>query len=240
MRRAVLLAAAGAVLSAGCGSPDDEQGAAAPGLPELGPVVAAASVDAQPISDENVLISHLLSISDFPDGMTAVHDRRVNPGQAALTTVAETEPAECGRVMSSIAAQTPDPVTATGIAYSGPDFSSIDIDAATFAPDRVASAFTAVQEQLRRCTSYRGTDADEIAIEYRVGALDQPKAGDASASYQVRTTSEGLTLVSLVTVVQVGPTLAQVAVSAPEAVDPGLLSDLTDAQVRRLQGILGP
>lgn len=230
----VLLAAVSAALLAGCGSDSTNDDGRA--LPELGPVVAAAPVSGPPLTDAAVLGRQLLGPEDLPQGMEQVPQSNLDSTGAQ----SRTNPAECAQVLRPLARQRPDALTRNAVGFNGPNFSSIDIDAATFSNDTLAGAFEAVQQTLRKCRSYSETDADDAVVEYRLGGLAQPVAGDASTSFQLRLTSEGFTLVSLVTVVQVGNTLTQVSVTAPESVDPGVLTDLTAAQVRSLKGVAGP
>ncbi|MEV6326027.1 hypothetical protein AB0M45_33400 [Nocardia sp. NPDC051787] len=232
----LLTAAASVVLAAGCGAP--EPAAESPELPPLGPIVAATPVTVAPETDSDRLRDRLLGDADLPSGFTALPPR-ADAGMAP-TDASPTNPAECAKVLTPLGAQQPGALAQASTQYAGPNFSSIDIDAASYQQDALTGAFSAVQEMLRRCAHYSGADATDIAVEYRIGGLAQPAAGHAAAAFQVRTTSEGLTLGSSVAIVQVGSTLVQVAVTAPEAVDPGVLSALTAAQVRRLNGVAGP
>ncbi|GAA5058962.1 hypothetical protein GCM10023318_38900 [Nocardia callitridis] len=233
-----MLALASTLLVAGCGGSDSGQPPAEqPELPPLGPVVAAAPVTGAPITDRGRLDALLLGPDVLPPNFTALPPR--NDGQqgtGAAAGEAPTDPAECAAVLTPVGTQHAGALTQSSAQYEGPNFASIDIDAASFANDVAAQAFTGVQEVLRRCARYSSTDSSQAGIDYRVGGLAQPPAGDASAAFQVRTTSDGLTLESSVALVQVGSTLAQVSVTAPESVDPGVLTDLTAAQVRELQG----
>ncbi|WP_216909873.1 sensor domain-containing protein [Nocardia noduli] len=231
---AVLLAAMSTALLAGCGSDStDDDG---PALPALGPIVAAAPATGPPITEVVVLGQLLLGPEDLPSGMEQVPESALGLSGSGG---AATRPAECAEVLQPLARQRPDALTRYAVGFNGPNFSSIDIDAATFPNDKLSGAFDEVQQTLRKCTSYSGTDADQAAIDYRLGGLEQPAAGDASTSFQLRLTSEGFTLVSLVSLVQVGNTLTQVSVTAPESVDPGVLTDLTAAQVRSLKQVPG-
>ncbi|WP_239476509.1 hypothetical protein [Nocardia arizonensis] len=232
-----LLAAVSAAVLSGCGS-SDTTAADAAGLPPLGPVVAAAPTTGAPITEATTLRERLLDDGDLPAGM--VQAAASDPASSATAGQAHTEPAECGRILQPLARQRPDASTRSAVAFNGPNFSSIDIDAATYSNDKLPSAFADFQSVLRRCGKYSGTDADETSIDYRLGGLAQPSVGDASTAYQLRLTSEGFTLVSLVGLVQVGNTLVQVSVTAPESVDPGVLEDVTAAQVRRLSAPATP
>ncbi|MEV6562394.1 hypothetical protein AB0M22_42190 [Nocardia sp. NPDC051756] len=230
------LAAAATALVAACGSSKSATPESS-SLPSLGPVATAAPVTAPPITDADRLRDQLLTGTNLPPNFTALPTRA---DVAADGQASPTDPAECAKVLTPLAAQRPGSLAKASVGYSGPNFSSIDIDAASFANAVVASAFSEVQATLRRCTHYSGTDATDISVDYRVGGLTPPSAGDAVTAFQVRTSSDGLTLHSSVAIVQVGSTLAQVAVTAPEPVEAGVLSDLTAAQVRRLQGVSGP
>ncbi|WP_433663491.1 hypothetical protein ACQPW1_16020 [Nocardia sp. CA-128927] len=232
----LVLAAATTALVAACGS-SKSAAPQSPELPPLGPVAAAAPVTSAPITNADRLHDQLLTSTNLPPNFTALPTRAEVPAGAQGSP---TDPAECSKVLTPLGEQRPGALAKASTQYAGPNFSSIDIDAASYSNDAVASAFSDVQATLRRCTHYAGADATDIAVDYRVGGLTQPQAGDAATAFQVRTTSDGLTLHSSVAIVQVGSTLAQVAVTAPEPVEAGVLSDLTAAQVRRLQGVSGP
>jgi hypothetical protein len=235
--RALPFAVASVALVVGCGSAEPAEPKAHE-LPPLGPAVAAVPVTAAPETDSARLGARLLGDADLPSGFTALPPRAAS-GSASTGTSA-TNPAECARVLTPLGAQYSGALAQAATQYAGPNFSSIDIDAASYPADSLPVAFSAVQETLRRCTRYSGDDATDIAVDYRIGGLAQPPVGDAAGAFQVRATSEGLALGSSVAIVQVGSTLLQVAVTAPEAVDPAVLSALTAAQVRRLQGSAGP
>ncbi|MGY2012055.1 hypothetical protein ACW9HJ_34120 [Nocardia gipuzkoensis] len=235
--RGLLAALAPLVVVAGCGS-QDHAAAGPPDLPALGPVVASAPVTTGPETDSARLRDRLLGDADLPAGFTALPPPADAEGGAI--GAAPTNPAECGKVLAPIGTQRTGALAQASTQFAGPNFSSIDIDAASYSPDTVGAAFSDVQEILRRCAHYASADDSDIPVVYRIGGLDQPPAGDAGAPFQVRTTSDDLTLGSSVTIVQVGSTLVQVAVTAPESVDPGVLSALTAAQVRRLRGVAGP
>ncbi|WP_198428991.1 hypothetical protein [Nocardia bovistercoris] len=230
MRQGVLLTAVSAAMLAGCGSDNGKDEGS--GLPELGPVVAAAPATGRPITDASILLDRLLGDGDMPPGMEQAP--RSDLEGTATVGGAHTDPAACAAILQPLARQRPDALTRNAVGFNGPNFSSIDIDAATYSNDKLGSAFESFQRVLRGCERYSGTDADKTVIDYRLGALPQPKAGDASTAFQLRLTSEGFTLVSLVGLIQVGNTLVQISVTAPESVDPGLLSDVAAAQVRAL------
>ncbi|MFC9895560.1 hypothetical protein ACFVMC_17900 [Nocardia sp. NPDC127579] len=219
----------------GCGSDTSGDTSAPPGF---GPLVAAVPATGEPIGDSEVLLARLLDQTDLPAGFTP--SGVSHTPELPLGDPPPTDPAGCERVMTPLGEQRPEARAWNFTGYEGPNFSSIDVDAASFAADQLGPAFTAVQQTLRACTGYRGTDADDTGIEFRLGALEQPPAGDAATSYQLRTVSDGITLVTLVSVVQVGTTLTQVAVTGLDAVEPGVLTAVTGAQVRRLRGVSGP
>ncbi|MFF0542349.1 hypothetical protein ACWEQ0_11545 [Nocardia thailandica] len=236
--RAVGAALAGcAVLGvSACGADEDtDTPAPPPAPPALGAAVPAAPGVGVSIPDSALLAAGLLGTTDLPSDFTALPPR-TGSSVASGAEVAPTTPAECAKILVPLAAQYPGSTAAAQATYAGPDFSSIDIDAAAYPDAALAPAFASFQALVSRCASYSGADGTGIHIEYRAGALPQPPAGDASTAFQVNTSSEGLTLYSAVSLVQVGNTLVQIAVTAPSAVEPGVLTDVTAAQVRKLRG----
>ena len=141
-------------------------------------------------------------------------------------------------------------------ATAGRASSSVDADAASYSEAAVGHVFGAVQELLARCESYSGTDADGVAVEYRVGGLDlagvagdesntvagdeSNTVGDASTSVRVVTTSEGFTLVSDVVIGVVGSTVFAVSATRDTPFDPAFVTELGRVQAERLRGTLGP
>lgn len=230
-RAALVLAGIVAGLSA-CGSQDDTQ-------PALPAPVSVPPITAPAVTDSDALQAELLGPADVPVGFTELSGTA--PGTApAPPDRSHTDPAQCAKVLAPLA-DLHDGSTARGaVHYSSPNFASIDIDIAGYSDGGAADAFSAVQKLIRECHSYSGTDADGIPVAYRLSGLEQPTAGAASVSFQVRTTSEGLSLYSAATVAVVGSSVVQVAQTAPSPVDPAALHDLTDTQVRRLKGIAGP
>lgn len=235
--RAAVAALAGcAVLGASaCGADDAPATSAPPAPPALGAAVPAGAGTGAPITDSAVLAAGLLGTPDLPTDFTAMAPR-TGDSVAAGADLAPTTPAECAKILVPLAAQYPGSTAAAQASYAGPDFSSIDVDGAAYPDAALAPAFASFQALVSRCASYSGADGTGIHIEYRTGALPQPAAGDASTAFQVNTSSEGLTLYSAVSLVQVGNTLVQIAVTAPSAVEPGVLTDVTAAQVRKLRG----
>ncbi|MFD3747524.1 hypothetical protein [Nocardia sp. NPDC058633] len=228
---AAVSACAGLVGIAGCGSDDTVD---TPGSSPFSAPVTAAPGTGVVVRDSARLSAGLLAATDLP-GDFAVVPARDESHAPAVPTVAPTDPPDCGRLLAPIAQQWPGSAAAASVQFAGPSFATIDIDAASYPDSALGPAFDALQAQPRRCTSYSGAD-DDVRIEYRTTALSQPAVGDASSAFTVTATSEGLTLTSATALVQVGNMLVQVVVTAPETVDPGVLADLTAAQVRKLRG----
>ncbi|MFC8046938.1 hypothetical protein [Nocardia sp. NPDC057353] len=232
-----------ALVLAGCAD-DGEPAPAAPepgaGLPSFGAPATAAPVTGTGPAGSAELLNRLLSGTDLPGSFTPLPPRAT--GGAAGTDA--TDPAGCVAVLTPIARQVPGARADAAVQYAGPDFSSIDIDAAAYPADGVAPALAAVQRTLRECVRYTDVPPPDAAgdppITYEVAPFDQPAAGDSSTAYQVLVRSDDLTLHSAVALVQVGDALAQIAVTAPESVQPEVLTALTTQQVRRLRGIAGP
>ncbi|MDO3650014.1 hypothetical protein [Nocardia mangyaensis] len=231
MRSALLRASAAASacaalsMMAACGSDDS-------GAP-FSPAPAAAPGSGEVVRDPAQLAAGLLAADDLP-GDFAVVPPRTGPDAPPVPPIALTEPADCARLLTPIAQQWPGSAAAASVQFAGPSYATIDIDAASYPDTALAAAFDALQAQPRRCTTYSGDDAG-VRIDYRAEDLSQPPAGDASSAFLLTASSDGLTLTSATALVQVGNTLVQVTVTAPEAVDPGVLTDLTAAQVRKLR-----
>ncbi|MEC3920045.1 hypothetical protein [Nocardia sp. CDC160] len=231
--RLALLAGALALTVTACGNKDS-----APPLPSLGPTVTPKTPGtAAPALDQYTLRSDLLDVSQLPAGFTALDDPPPgNTGGAG----AKTDPAPCAKVLAEIGTQAPGAVAQVAAQFAGSNFASVDIDAASYANGGAAQAFSTAQGLLAGCTKYSGKDADNTKVDFRLGGLNQPQAGDGSTSFQVRTTSDGMTLYTDVTIVLVGSTVVQIAYSDSKEPDPQQLSAMTAAQVRKLQGAAGP
>ncbi|MFJ2838918.1 hypothetical protein ACIO52_26500 [Nocardia sp. NPDC087230] len=234
MRSTLLRASAAASACAalagvvGCAS-DDEQAGSFPSA------VSAAPGNGTVVRDPAQLAAGLLAAEDLPGDFSVVPPRTPAGDTAAVPPAAPTDPPDCGRLLTPIAEQRPGSAAAASVQFAGPSYATIDIDAASYPDAALAAAFDALQAQPRRCAAYTGDDAG-VHIDYRAAGLDQPPAGDASSAFTLTAASEGLTLTSATALVQVGNTLVQVVVTAPETVDPGVLADLTAAQVRKLRG----
>ncbi|WP_405135858.1 hypothetical protein [Nocardia sp. NBC_01388] len=231
-RTALVLLLSTVAVSA-CGSHDS----AAPALPTLGPTVQPKATVAPAIPDVITLRAQLLDVPQLPSGYSSLGD----PAPGSTTGAgARTTPAQCAKVLAPIAEQAPNAVTRAAAQYGGPDFDSIDIDSAAYANDGAAQAFSAAQTLLRQCGTYSSTDTDGSKVQFQVGGLNQPTAGDGSFGFRVHTTSQGLTLYTAVSITVVGSTVVQLAMSGTNEPDPQQLSALTDAQVHKLRGDAGP
>lgn len=234
-RTIALLSLTGAVALAvtGCGNKDSGTP-----LPSFGPTVTppAGSGSAKPL-DEVTLRNSLLDAGQLPSGYTAFPDPAPGSSSGAGAT---TDPARCAKVLAPVADQAPGAAASAVAEFGGPNFGSVDIDAASYANGGAAQAFSAVQSLVRECAKYSGTDADNTEVEFRLGGLEQPNAGDASTAFSVHTTSQGITLYSAVSVTMVGATVVQINMSGASEPDSQQLSALTAAQVRKLSGATGP
>ncbi|MFB7724249.1 hypothetical protein [Nocardia sp. NPDC056100] len=228
----VALLGVSAVALSACGSHDS-----APALPTLGPVVQPTVPSNAPVPDVTGLRNGLLDATQLPSGYTSLGDP---PTGSSTGAGAGTNPVQCAKVLAPIAEQATNAATRAAAQYGGPDFESIDIDAAAYANGGAAQAFSSVQALLRACSSYSSTDPDGTKVEYQVGGLDQPTSGDASFAFRVHTTSQGLTLYSAVTVSLVGATVVQFSMSGAKEPDPQQLTALTTAQVNKLRGQPAP
>ncbi|WP_084524219.1 hypothetical protein [Nocardia inohanensis] len=232
-RLLALISLTGAVAAAvtGCGTEDS----GAP-LPSFGPSVTPPTGSGAAL-DQVTLRNDLLDAGQLPSGYTAFPDPAPGNSSGAGST---TDPAQCAKVLAPVSDQAPGAAATAVAQFGGPNFASIDIDAASYANGGAAQAFSAVQSLLRECAKYSGTDADNTKVEFRLGGLEQPNAGDASTAFRVHTTSEGVTLYSAVSLTLVGATVVQINMSAAVEPDSQQLSALTAAQVRKLSGIAGP
>ncbi|MFH5210802.1 sensor domain-containing protein [Antrihabitans spumae] len=228
--------AAVSVVLVGC---SDDQPTPSQTVDSLGAVVAApTAITAPPITDSAALRALLLTRADLPPGFSPLADPTIDLGLPPAPDgpdKARTDPAQCSAVLEPLAAQRTG-ATADGAArFAGPDFTSIDVDAASYSIDAAADAFTRVQQTLRECASYSGTDADGVAVDYRIGALDQPTSGDASTAFRILTESDGITLTTDAVLTIVGSTVVQLTASGQEPIDPAVLTGLVARQVDRLR-----
>ena len=245
---ATALAAIALTASAACSTSGEATDAppAAAGLTPLSATATAPQPTSAPFADSASLAAAMITVSDLPLGYTVLDlppaDSDPNAGDSSEDR-SGTDPAACAGVLASVASQYPGSVADASVTFSGPDFSSVDQDAASYPAGGAPMAFEAVQNTLRDCGSFSGTDAVGVHVDYAVGALpddDSAGVGDASVTFTVRTTSEGLTLVSDAVVAVVGSTVVQLVATGQDSADPVLLHDLADTAVDRLRGVQGP
>lgn len=233
-----LIAVAATVCAvAACGSDDTSS---APALASLGPAVAAPQPPtAPPVTDGNALRAALLTAGDLPTGFAPLVDPTQDLGlppapESDEPDKSRTDPPACSLVLAPVADQQKGAAAQAVSRFGGPNFASIDIDAASY--QDVATAFAKVQERFGQCTKYSGTDADGVAVDYRLGGREQSGVGDASTSVRVVTDSSGITLTSDVVVAVVGSTVIQVSATGTDPVDPNVLTGVAVKQVDRLRG----
>ena len=232
VRRAAVVLAGVVVGVSACGDHGDS-------LPALPPTVTVPPITAPVVTDSGALHARLLGPADVPAGFTQIDDAAPGNGPTPPDR-SRTDPVECAKVLAPLGDLYPGATARSAVHYSSPNYASIDIDIAGYADGGAAHAFSAVQKLLQDCRDYSGTDADGTALDYHLGGLTQPTAGAASTSFQVRTTSEGMSLYSAATVAVVGSSIVQIAETSPAQVDPAALRDLTDKQIRKLTGATGP
>lgn len=217
-----------------CGSDDPDAA-----LPPV-TTVAAPGATATTAVDQAGLPHALLGVGDLPAGFAALPDPVADLGLPAAAQDSEsdrssTDPQKCSGVLAPIADQVPG-ATARGVArFTGPDFSSIDTDAAAYAESGAAQVFTTVQDTLAACRDYSGTDADGVAVHYRLGGLDQPAVGDASVAVRLETSSEGFTMTSDTVIAVVGAAVVQVTATGQQPIEPAVLTDLARTAVDKLR-----
>ncbi|MEV5650071.1 hypothetical protein AB0L57_17645 [Nocardia sp. NPDC052254] len=233
MNRAAVLLAGIAIGVSACGSQHDDS------LPALAAPTSVPPITAPPVTDSAALRALLLGPADVPPSFTQLDDAAPGNGPTPPDR-SRTDPVECAKVLAPVGDLYPGSSARGDVHYSSPNYASIDIDIASYADGAAAQAFSAVHKLLNDCRAYSGTDADGTAVDYQLGGLSQPAAGTASTSFQVRTTSEGMSLYSAATVAVVGSSVVQIAETSPAPIDPAALRDLTDRQIRRLAGATGP
>lgn len=238
----IVLAATATALAGGltaCGSSEPEPGTGSTAAPaDLGPAVTApAEPAAGPVTDPDALHAALLTADDLPIGFVALPgvDRQDADADGAGVTQPTTNPTRCANVLDTIARQARGSSADAESNFSGPDFTSIDIDAASFPENGAAEAFSTVQATLRECTAYTGTDGDEIAVDYRIEPLAMPTVGDASTAIRLVTTSDGFSLLSDAVVAVVDSTVVQVVATGPEPIDRGVLEALARSSAERIR-----
>lgn len=249
LRRLGAVTAALAVVLVGCGTDRDvgdtpsEATPEAPtvGLPAFTPVPPPSATGTGPITDNALLAGRLLSIADLPPGYTGYDLPPLDPSAPGATAEdrSSTDPAECAAVLAPIATQVPGVISAASVSYGGPDFSSIDQDAASYDGPGALTAFAAVQDSLTRCATFSGTDADGVRVDYRVGAstllTDVAPIGDASVAVRLAVSSDGVSLTTDAILTVSGSTLSQLVATGTEPVDPDLVRTLARTAAERLR-----
>ena len=225
-----------ALAVAGCSSDSDKSA-----LPDIKPSVAAPSTpSAPPITDPAAIRAALLTAAELPPGFSQLVDlpteAPAGPG-ADNPDKSSTDPARCAVVLSPISQQQTGSAANASARFGGPGYNSIDVDAASYVD--VAAAFSRVQELIGQCTHYTGTDADGVAIDYRIGGTDLPTFGDASTAFRVLTESMGITLTTDVIDAVVGSTVVQLTATGRAPIDAGVLTGLATKQVDRLRHASG-
>lgn len=229
----------------GTPSPDDgdDVGSAAPtvDLQPFTPVpVPEATNGTGPITDGATLAGRMISIADLPAGYTGYDLPPLDPSAPGATAEdrSGTEPQECAAVLAPVGTQVPGVLASASVTYGGPDFSSLDQDAASYDGSGALTAFRTVQESLTRCAEFSGTDADGVRVDYRLGMsplLADDAIGDASVAVRLAATSEGVSLTTDAVVMVVGSTVTQVVATGIEAVDPQLITSLARTAADRLR-----
>ncbi|NLE81067.1 MAG: sensor domain-containing protein [Rhodococcus sp.] len=235
--RAGLVAGAALIAVAGCGAPADDESSR---LNPIGPTVTIPpDGTAGPALDDAAVRARLLTTADLPVGFVqapSLEDLGLPPADATSETdKSSTDPEQCADVVAPIADQSAGSIGSAAVTFTGPNFSSIDQDVATYSdPAATQRAFAAVQETLGQCTEYRGTDVDGVEISYALGGRQQRPAGDASNAYRLVTTSEGFTLTSDLVLVAVENSVVQLVATGQTPIAPDVFAEMTDTAVRNL------
>ncbi len=148
-----LLSAASMSAVSGCGLSEDAPEAVP--LSDVGPIVPAPDpLLGSPIADNAALAGAMLVSTELPDGYVLIPDpvRDLGLDPAPEYDAADksgTDPQSCAEVLAALAQQSPGAAADAEIRFSGPDFSSIDEDAASYTDNGAADAFAAVQKRLQ-------------------------------------------------------------------------------------------
>ncbi|PTR32215.1 hypothetical protein C8K36_1011267 [Rhodococcus sp. OK519] len=230
------IAVAGGLVA--CGSSSEQAAPSESSEPAaLGPVVTAPSDPADgPITDSAALRAALLTASDLPAGFVALPAATDanDPAAGADATQSATNPTRCANVLDTITRQAAGSAADAEANFTGPGFTSIDVDAASYPGAGAADAFGTVQTTLRQCTVYTGTDGEGVAVDYRVEPLALPTVGDASTAVRLVTTSDGFTLVSDAAIAVVDSTVVQVVATGPDPIDSAVLEGLARSATERI------
>ncbi|MDV7197931.1 sensor domain-containing protein [Rhodococcus kroppenstedtii] len=206
------------------------------------PVPTVAS-GATPIVDNAFLAGRLLTIADLPAGWTGYDLPPLDPSAPGATAEdrSSTDPADCAAVLAPIATAIPGGISAASVSYGGPNFASLDQDAASYDGDGAVTAFGRIQDALARCGTFSGTDADGVRVDYRVGASDLlsgPDAvapGDAAVAARIQVTSDGVELTTDAVITLVGATVTQIVATGLDPVDADLVRGLATTAADRLR-----
>lgn len=208
----------------------------------MGPDVAAPEpLVGSPYVDSVVLQNAMVTEDELPEGYSVIPDPVRDLGLDPAPDYespdrSSTDPQQCADVLAPVSQQLAGASATADVRYSGPDFSSIDEDAASYADDGAARAFEAVQDAFQACSAFTGTDADGIGVDYSLEGRDEETIGDASTSVRLTTTSEGFTLVSEAVVAVVDRTVVQFVVTSQEGADPASLSALARSAAEKVRG----
>lgn len=135
------------------------------GARPVGIVPAPAELSGTAITDSATLQAAMLTVGDLPGGYAPlpdpVRDLGLDPApEYDAPDRSSTDPKECADVLAPVSQQAPGATASAEVRYSGPNFSSIDEDAASYADSGASTAFEAVQSAFAQCSTYSGTDAD--------------------------------------------------------------------------------
>ncbi|MFW0873392.1 sensor domain-containing protein [Rhodococcoides corynebacterioides] len=239
-------------VAAGCGTgTPDPGGSTEPAPPpprvDLAPfervAVPSVAAGAAPIVDNAFLAGRLLTIADLPAGWTGYDLPPLDPSAPGATAEdrSSTDPADCAAVLAPIASAIPGGISAASVSYGGPDFTSLDQDAASYDGPGAATAFGQIQDSLARCGTFSGTDADGVRVDYRVGASDLVSGpgvvspGDAAVAARIQVTSDGVELTTDAVITLVGATVTQIVATGLDPVDPEIVRGLATTAADRLR-----
>ncbi|OZD04547.1 hypothetical protein CH275_15255 [Rhodococcus sp. 06-235-1A] len=222
--------------AAGCSSDEPSQAPA----PVPTAVTAPDPLLGSPITDSGVLTASMLALGDLPDGFSSIPDPVQDLGLDPAPDYdspdkSSTDPAECAAVLAPVSEQGGGAASSAVARFSGPNFSSIDEDAASYQASGAAAAFASVQQAWTGCTEFTGTDADGVSVEYALAGREQSQIGDASSSIRLTTSSEGFTLISDVVVAVVDSTVVQIVVSDQSGLEPATVTAVAEAAADRIR-----
>lgn len=200
--------------------------------------VAAPPVGAGTPPTDDQLAAALLTRTDLPVGFepspTLADFGLPEPEGPDLGS---TDPATCAAVLAPVATQVAGASGSAEASFTGGDFQTVDQTIAGYAPDAIPAAFDTIQATLLDCPQFTGTDADGVAVDYRVSAgpqlADLPEAADAVLTFRLSTSSEGITLTTDAVVAAVGTSILQIGAGGLEPIGDDVLSAITAIAVER-------